>query len=305
MATVVPLTGNNWTVGFERADRPVPAGERPPEVGWQLASAGYFKALRIPLRAGRLFAASDVPGGPTVVIISEAIADRYYPGESPVGRRIRLGQEDSAEIVGVVANIRRATLTDEPRADMYFAAEQGAGPSTELFVRTAGDPLREIAAVQSRLREIEPGIVMPAIRTLEGVAAESVAVARLALWLFGLFAVIALALAAVGIYGVMSYVVRQRSREIGTRIALGATRGDIFWSVMGQGGAITAAGLAIGVGTGLLLARSLGSLLYGTSSADPVSVGGALAVLALSTLAACYLPARRAARVDAARSLGE
>lgn len=146
---------------------------------------------------------------------------------------------------------------------------------------------------------------MPALRTLEGVAAESVAVARLALWLFGLFAAIALALAAVGIYGVMSYVVRQRSREIGTRIALGATRGDIFWSVMGQGSAITAAGLAIGVGTGLLLARSLGSLLYGTSSADPVSVGGALAVLALSTLAACYLPARRAARVDAARSLGE
>ncbi len=303
LAAVVPLTGNNWTVGFARADRPLPAGERPPEVGWQSASGGYFETLRIPLRSGRLFNAGDAPGGPTVVIISEAIAQKYFPGESAIGRRVTLGAQDSAEIVGVVGNIRRAALTDEPRADMYFPSEQGPPGATEFFVRTSGDPLRALPAVQGALRTIEPGIVMRNARTLEGVAAASVASTRLALWLFGLFAAIALALAAVGIYGVMSYAVRQRSREIGTRIALGATGGDIFWTVMRQGGAITTAGLAIGLAAGLVMARSLASLLYATSSADPAALGGALVVLTIAAMTACYLPARRAARIDAARSL--
>jgi putative ABC transport system permease protein len=302
-AVVVPLTGNNWTVGFERMDRPLAAGERLPDVGWQAASGGYFETLRIPLRAGRLFNEHDRPGGPTVVIISEAIADRFFIGESAVGRRIRLGQQDSAEIVGVVGNIRRAALTDEPRADLYFPAEQGPSGETEFFVRTSGDPLASISALQSTLRAIEPRIVMPRVQTLDAVAAESLAVTRLALWLLGLFAAMALALAAVGVYGVMSYAVRQRTREIGTRIALGATRGDIVWVVMRQGGLITVAGLAIGVGAGVLLARSLSALLYGTSAADPAALAGAIAVLAAATMAACYVPARRAARVDAARSL--
>jgi len=121
-AVVTPLTGNNWTVPFDRADKPVPAGERAPDVGWQAATAGYFTTLRIPLREGRLFAPTDRPGGPTVVIISEAIRDRFFPGESPIGRRI-LGPEGGAEIVGVVGNIRRAALTDEPPADMYFLSQ--------------------------------------------------------------------------------------------------------------------------------------------------------------------------------------
>ena len=303
MAAVVPLTGNNWTVGLARADRPLAAGERPPEVGWQAASRGYFETLRIPLRAGRLFNASDVPGGPTVVIVSEAIAEKYFPGESAVGRRVMLGAEDSAEIVGVVGNIRRAALTDEPRADMYFPSEQGPSGATEFFVRTSGDPLRALPAVESALRVIEPGLVVRNPRTLAAVAAESVASTRLALWLFGLFATIALALAGVGIYGVMSYIVRQRSREIGTRIALGASGGDIFWTVMRQGGIITTAGLTIGLAAGLVMARSLASLLYATSSADPAALGGALVVLTIAAMTACYLPARRASRIDAARSL--
>jgi putative ABC transport system permease protein len=303
IAAVVPLTGNNWTVGFERADRPLPAGERPPDVGWQSASAGYFETLRIPLREGRLFQSTDVPGGPTVVIISEAIAARFFPGESPIGRRVKLGQEDSAEIIGIVGNIRRAALTDEPRADMYFPSEQGPPIAAELFVRTSGDPLRAMPSVRQTLRSIERGIILDEATTMEAVAAESMATIRLALWLLGLFALIALALAAVGIYGVMSYVVRQRTREIGTRIALGATRGDIFWAVMRQGVVITGAGLAIGLAAGLLLAQSLASLLHGTSSADPAALGGALAVLACATLCACYLPARRAARTDPARTL--
>jgi putative ABC transport system permease protein len=301
-AAVVPLTGNNWTVPFERADRPVPAGQRPPDVGWQAASRGYFEALQIPLVAGRLFDDRDTPATAPVVIISQAVATRFFDTGSPVGRRVKLGDGD-AEIVGVVGDIRRAGLTDEPRADMYFPFERSPTGSTTLFVRTAGEPLQALPAVQSALRAIEPALVFGEVRTLAAVAGESVAVTRLALWLLGVFAAIALALAAIGIYAVMSYAVGQRTREIGTRVALGATRGAIARMVMRQGAVMTAAGLAIGLGAGLILARSLAVILYGVSASDPATLGGALAILAAATMAACYLPARRASRVDAARTL--
>jgi predicted permease len=192
-AAVTPLTGNNWTVPFDRADRPVPAGQRPPDVGWQAATAGYFTALRIPLRAGRLFNATDRPGGPTVVIISEAIRDRFFPGENPIGRRIRSGGSEGAEIVGVVGNIRRASLTDTPRADLYFPGEQGPPGATSLFIRTSGNPLDAVAPVRAALRRIEPQIVVRGIQTLDAVARESVQLTRLALWLLGAFAASALA----------------------------------------------------------------------------------------------------------------
>ncbi|MGE5600049.1 MAG: FtsX-like permease family protein, partial [Pseudomonadota bacterium] len=301
-AAVVPLTGNNWTVPFERADRPVPAGQRPPDVGWQAASGGYFEALHIPLVAGRLFDWRDSAEAPPVVIVSEAIQKQFYGTEPALGRRVKIGDE-LAEIVGVVGNIRRAGLTDTPRADLYFPFERAPGGATNLFIRTSGDPLAAVSAVQGALKAIEPSIVMNQPRTLEAIASESVAVTRLALWLMSLFAIVALSLAAVGIYGVMSCVVRQRTREIGTRIALGATRRDIVWTIMRQGLTISSLGLAIGIVAGLLMARSLTALLYGITASDPLTLTCALAVLASATLFACYVPARRAARVDAARTL--
>lgn len=136
-AVVVPLTGNNWTAGFARADQPVRSGERPPDVGWQVASGGFFKALRIPIVAGRLFDERDRPDGPPVVILSEAIQRRFFPNESPVGRAISLGGGGTAEIVGVVGNIRRASLEDEPRADLYFPFERGFASQITMFVRTS------------------------------------------------------------------------------------------------------------------------------------------------------------------------
>ncbi|MEO6236240.1 MAG: ABC transporter permease [Vicinamibacterales bacterium] len=299
---VTPLTGNNWTVPLDRSDRPVPAGQRPPDVGWQAATGGYFSALQIPLRAGRLFSSTDRPGGPTVVIISEAIQERFFPGENPVGRRIR-GGDGEAEIVGVVGNIRRAALTDQPRADMYFAAEQGPQTETTLFIRTAGDPREAVAVVRAALRAIEPRIVLRRIETLEDVARESIQLTSLTLWLLGIFAASALALAAVGIYGVMSYAVRQRTREIGTRLALGATSGNILWMVMRHGIVVAGVGCAIGVVAGLLAARSLSALLYDTSTADPATLAGAVAILLSVSLLACYLPARRATRVDPVETL--
>jgi putative ABC transport system permease protein len=302
-AVVLPLTGNNWTAPFDRADRPVPAGQRPPDVGWQAATGGYFTTLQIPLRAGRLFDATDRPGGPGVVIISEAIRDRFFSGsENPIGRRLRTG-DGIAEIVGVVGNIRRAALTDDPRADLYFPIEQAPQIQTTVVVRTTGDPLESVTPLRTALRAIEPEIVVRDVQTLDAIARESTQITRLALSLLGVFAVAALALASLGIYGVMAHSVRQRTREIGTRVALGATASNILWLVMRDGMAVAGVGALLGLAGGVGAARSLSAMLYGTSPADPATLAVSALVLLAVALLACYIPARRATRVDPVRTL--
>jgi putative ABC transport system permease protein len=303
-AVVTPLTGNNWTVGFERADQPVPKGERPPDVGWQNASGGYFRALGIPLHAGRLFDPSDTPATRPVVIVSEAVERRFFPHESAVGHAIRLG-DGRAEIVGVVGDIRRADLRDQPRADLYFPLEQGPNNGATLFVRTATDAALSPALLTARLRTIEPEAVVGEPVRMADVLEESVQLPRFVLMLLSGFAGIALVLASVGIYGVMSYVVRQRAREIGTRMALGATGGDIAWLVLRNGGLIAVTGTALGVAGGLVASRVLESILFATSRTDPVAILGSALVLAVATLGACLVPARRAARLDPVRTLTE
>jgi putative ABC transport system permease protein len=301
-AAVVPLTGNNWTVGFERVDRPVPSGTRPPDVGWQSASGGYFTAMRIPLLSGRLFDSRDTASAPSVVIISQALERQFFPGESAVGRKVRLG-DGEAEIIGVVGSIRRAGLAEEPRADLYFPFEQALPGGTTFFVRTAGAPEQVLATARSVLRGVEPSLTFGEIRTMSAVAAQSIATTRLALWLLGIFAAVALMLAAVGIYGVMSYTVSQRAREFGTRVALGATPADILALVLKHGVALAAAGIAIGLGTALVSGKALAGVLYGVSPSDPATMGASLTAITCATLVACYLPARRATQVDAARTL--
>jgi putative ABC transport system permease protein len=303
-AVVIPLTGNNWTMPFERPEHPVPPGERAPDVGWQVASGGFFRALQIPLVAGRLFGPQDRPGNPPVVIISEAIQERYFPNESAVGRQVKLGQQ-TAEIVGVVGNIRRAGLNDQPRADMYLPFELNPGGQITLFARTSSDPADTHPALRSALRTAEPNTVFLNETSLAEFASESIRVTELLLWLLGVFSAAALLLAAIGIYGVMSYVVRQRVREIGTRMAVGATRQNILWLVLGQGIRIAAVGLAAGLALGLLAARSLRSVLYGVSATDPLTLGVATALLALTALFACLIPALRASAVDPARTVAQ
>ena len=303
-AAVTPLTGNNWTAPFERPEQPVPAGERPPEVGWQLASSGYFRALQIPLVAGRLFDDRDDDKAPQVVIISEAIQKRFFPNESAVGKVVKQGDE-RFEIVGVVGNIRRAGLRDEPRADMYFPFERFKPGQTTLFVRTATDPERTLPALRAAIGRVEPNAFVSDEQTLAHVAAESERVTRVVLWLLGVFAVTSLALAAIGIYGVMSYAVRQRTREIGTRIALGATRTNILWLVLQQGAVIAAVGTAVGLATGLATTRLLSSILYGVKGTDPLTMSAAVVLLVMTIMLACYIPARRAAAVDPAKTLAE
>jgi len=186
---------------------------------------------------------------------------------------------------------------------MYFPMEKPWVGEITLFIRTRGDPAAALGAMQAAVRGIEPNAALSNSRTLAEVASESMRITRLVLWLLASFAAIALALAAVGIYGVMSYVVGQRSREIGTRIALGARPADILLLVMRQGAMIAVVGIVAGLGIGLVAARSLRSILYGVSSTDPVILLGAAAVLTAAALVACYLPARRAVSVDPARTL--
>ena len=300
-AMVTPLTGNNWTAALQRVDRPVPAGERPPEVGWQMASRGYFESLRIPLRSGRLFEPADATG-PAVVIVSQSVADRHFAGESVLGRRIDLG-DVQAEIVGVVGDIRRASLTDAPRADLYFPFERVMTPSTTLFVRASGDPASTLASIRRSVQAIEPYAVIDRPQTLAHIAGESAAVARLAAWLLGGFAGIALLLAVVGVYGVMSYRVRRRTRELGTRVALGATPAAIARLVLRQALLLLGIGLALGSAGAVLFGDVLSSLLYDVSPRDPVALTAAAVMLGTASLVASYVPARRAARVDPVKAL--
>jgi putative ABC transport system permease protein len=300
-AMVTPLTGNNWTTALQRVDRPVPAGERPPEVGWQMASRGYFESLRIPLRSGRLFEQADATG-PPVVIVSQSVADRHFAGESVLGRRIDLG-DVQAEIVGVVGDIRRASLTDAPRADLYFPFERVMTPSTTIFVRASGDPASTLASIRRSVQSIEPHAVIDRPQTLAHLAAESAAVARLAAWLLGGFAGIALLLAVVGVYGVMSYRVRRRTRELGTRVALGATPAAIARMVLRQALLLLGTGLALGSAGAVLFGDVLSSLLYDVSPRDPVTLTAAAVLLGTASLVASYVPARRAARVDPVKAL--
>ncbi len=303
-AAVVPLTGNNWTSPFERVDRPVPPGQRPPDIGWQQASRGYFEALRIPLKAGRHFEPSDV-GGPGVVIVSEAVVRRFFdPGESAVGSRIKIGNGE-AEIIGVVGDIRRAALTDEPRADLYISFERTVPGGITLFVRSKPGETVTHDAVRTAIRAIEPNARVEPSVSLDEIAEESAASTRLVMWLLGVFGVVALALAAIGIYGVLSYTVRQRMREFGTRVALGASSRAIQGLVLRQGTLMVGLGLAAGLVVSLIATRALRSLLYSVTAYDPATIAAASGLLALVTLAACYLPARRAAKVEPSRNLAE
>ncbi|HUQ86399.1 MAG TPA: FtsX-like permease family protein, partial [Vicinamibacterales bacterium] len=228
-------------------------------------------------------------------------ARRFFPNENPLGHRLN-GGANGLEIVGVVGDIRRAALTDQPRADMYFPF---ADVAATFFLQTTADPLAALPAARTVLRGLEPSILVYGARSLDDIASSSIAITRLAMRLLAGFAIVALALAAVGIYGVMAYSVRRRTREIGTRVALGADRRDIIRLIMREGGVITATGVAIGVVAGLMAARSLSAVLYGVPPADPLSLATAAIVLALTGMAACYIPARRASRVDPARTLTE
>jgi putative ABC transport system permease protein len=282
---------------------PLPGGQRLPG-DYRSVSPEYFRALGIPLLKGRYLAEGDKAGRPLVAVINETLARRYWPdGENPIGQRLRFGGNRAWEIVGIVGDVKHSGLDKQVTPAVFLSYLQTPEARMSLVVRTASDPASMIRAVKDQVYAVDRDQPMYKIRTMDQVVAESQSSPRFTLIMLGIFAAVALALAAVGIYGVISYAVTQRTREIGIRIALGAERGDVLRLVVGQGTALAVAGVLAGLAAAFALTRLMSSLLFGVSATDPTIFAGASLFLAAVALAASYLPARRAMRVDPMVSL--
>jgi putative ABC transport system permease protein len=282
--------------------RPAPPPGQAPFAECRTASPQFFASLGIPVLQGRDFAESD--GGPGVrrVIVNDALARQQFPGENAVGRQLRIDKAAPHTIIGVIGSVRQAGLDQPPLPEIYLpytqvGAENGLGEAV-LVIRTSVAPASVAAAVRQAVRGVDPRLPLFKIETMEEVIAESLAARRLNLWLLGIFAAIALVLSAAGLYGVIAYLVAQRRREIGIRIALGAQTREVVGLVMGQGARLTAAGVALGLLGALAFTRVLASLLDGVSARDPLTFSGVAALIAAVALLATWIPARRAARVD-------
>ena len=298
-AQIFPLSGNDYILTFEQIGKPpVPTGNEP-SAAYYAATPGYLAALHIPLKAGRDFTGHDDASGPPVAIISESMARQFYAHENPLGQRIQMGNGSKpAEIVGIAGNVRDQELESPGRPAVYEPAAQAPFLGMYFAVRTETDPASLISPVRSVMRDLDPELPLGAVGTVDSLVANSLSQRRFAMLLLAIFAALALALAMVGIYGVISYSVTQATQEIGIRIALGARRGDVLRIVFGYVGVLVTAGLAIGIGGALGTGRLLASQLFEVPPADPVTYAAVAGVLVATSLAACAIPALRATRVD-------
>ena len=260
----------------------------------------YFEALGIPLLRGRLFNEQDKADSANRVVISEALARRHWPGEDPLGKRIRVywNNPQDDEVIGVVGDVHHEGLQAEARPAVYWPYPRFSYPSMTVAVRSAGDPAAALTTAAAIVRQIDPALAVSNMRTMNEVVARSVAQRRLTMQMIATLALVALALAAVGIYGVIAYSVSQRTREIGVRLALGARPGDVLTMIVGEAMLLTAAGVALGLGGALLLTRLMNDLLFAVTPSDPVTFVAVALTLGMVALAASYLPGRRATRVD-------
>lgn len=300
--------------------QPIRPASQSPLVIMRAVTPDYFPSMGIPLKTGRLFAETDSGDGKLVAIVNETAARLLWPGVNPAGRRIAIGSQERfgyfrvppppgvpewREVVGVVGDIRSSALDTPPQPEVYYSHRQFSWYHPALLLRTAGDPLRLAAGVRREAAALSPHAVVTGVSTLDQIASESIGEPRFRARLTGLFGALAILLGMLGIHGVNSYAAAQRRREIGIRMALGASRFDAAWLVAGQALRTTAAGMAVGVAAALIAGRSISSLLFGVGSADPATLLIACAVFGAAAAAASYLPAREAARVDpgvAARS---
>jgi len=271
-----------------------------PTVYVNVAGGDYFSTLGIPLLKGRAFARSDDDKSPQVAVINEALARRYFADEDPIGKKInvRFGRPVTREIIGVVGDVRHAGLDDAPRPEVFLYHPQYPFGSMTYLVRTSADPATVMAAVKSQIWQVNPNQTFYNISTMEQLIEGTVADRRFNLFLIGAFAALALALAAIGIYGVMSFATSQRTHEIGVRMALGAQPRDVLGLIVRQGMKMTLAGVGLGLIASLGVTRVLSSYLFEVSATDPLTFSGIAILLAGVSLIACYLPARRATKVD-------
>jgi len=308
----LPFAGNT-TIGFRREDEPRPTDNRSGRVGlFSAIGPGYFQTMEIPVRRGRVFTRQDDAQHGPVVVIDEEFARSVYPGEDPIGKRIRLFNR-STEIVGVVGHVKHGRLDDTTatvRSQFYIPYMQMPdllAPLTASMVvtvvRTSAGTGSLLGLAKEEIRAIDGGAVVRNDGTMADLIAASLADRRFSLTLMGAFACVALLLATIGIYGVVSYLVGQRTREIGIRIALGAQRREILWFVLAEGQRLAVAGVAMGLVASFFLTRLIASSLYGISATDPITLALVAALLVVVTLAACYVPARRATFVSPIEAL--
>ena len=301
----VPMSGGSGSVGFDIEGRPSPT-ELTFNAGIRTISPDFFKTLRVPLIKGRLIAESDSANTPPVVVVNESLARNYFANEEPLGKRITLlGDTHACEIVGVVGDVKHSALDEEAKPEMYTPMTQARffPIFMSLAVRADGDPMQMVAAVRGQVWAVDKDQPISNIQTMERLMAKSVAPRRFNLLLLGVFALVGLALACVGLYGVMSYTVTQRTQEIGVRMALGAQTGNVLRLVIGEGMKLALIGALLGLCGALALTRLLKTLLFEVSATDPLTFIVIAGLLTLVALLACWIPARRAASMDPLVSL--
>jgi putative ABC transport system permease protein len=297
MVQTIPIR-DDYLLSFSIQGRPSEPGKEP-SANYRAINPGYFEALTIPLLRGRLFTNADVPPR-LVAVIDEAFAKQYFAGEDPIGRAVHMGNGTDGfyEIVGVVGSVRHEGLDTNGRPTMYAPFRTDVFSTMWVMVKTAEEPLALAPAARQVLRELDAAIPAASLERLDTVVTEWVAPRRFSMLLLSAFAVVALFLAAVGLYGVVAYAVSQRTREIGLRMAIGAQRGDVLRMVVGGGMKLATVGVVVGLVAALWLARYVASMLFGVTSLDPVSYSVTAAVLLTVSAIACYIPARRATTVD-------
>ena len=300
--TVLPLSGLGSIFNFTVEGAPPP----PPNVNAEIAIASitpdYFRAIGTPLKRGRFFTEGDHSESPKVAIINESAVRRWFPQDDPLGKRVTVGN-DVREIVGVVGDFRQRDPGQESVPQLFAPHGQFTTRTIRIVVRTTSDPLALASAIRSEIRGIDPNLAIPDFTPLEQLVSRSVARPRFYASLVMLFAGVALALAATGIFGVMSYTVAQRRREISIRMALGARAGDVLRMIVGRALLLAAIGAILGVAAAQALGRVIQKQLFGVTLLDPLTIAAVIVVLGLSAVAASILPARRAAGVDPASVL--
>jgi len=296
----LPLGGPGSATSFKLMDRPEPPAGESPTGEVRIVQGDLFRTMGIPLRRGRVFEARDRADSPKVVVINETLANLFWPGQDPLGKRLAMswGEDIQAEIIGVVGDVRLNSLNTAPRSTLYWAQPQLRNEFMTFMVRTRSAPLELAGALRAQVHALDPQQPVANVQTMEEVLSRSLNQPRFTVTLLGVFAAVALLLALVGIYGVISYLVSQRRHEIGVRMALGARASDILRMILTQGAWLAGVGIALGLAGAFATARYLESLLFNLPATDPLTFAGISVLLATVALVASFVPARRATRVD-------
>ncbi|MGB0034187.1 MAG: FtsX-like permease family protein, partial [Candidatus Acidiferrales bacterium] len=296
----LPMAGAMYNLQFNLDGQPPAPGSKPTSAEYRVVTPEYFRAMGIPLLRGRTFTEADSPDSPPVAIINEEMARRFWPNTDPIGQRIAITDRPIAirEIVGIVGDVKQFGLDRPARPEMYITEFQKGWGNLAVVVRSKTPPSSLASAVAAQVEALDKDLPVYRVETMEEIITRSVGDRRFSTYLFTLFASLALILATVGIYGVMSYTVAQGTREIGIRMALGAKRADVLRLVLGMGMRGVLLGVGLGIGGAVLLTRYLASLLFSVNPIDPATFTAVAILLSVVAFAACYIPARRAMRVD-------